>query len=252
MYFEIEGSTVRLGGTMHWVPKGCPLAYWVHDAISRADIIYLEHEKQEFDRGRYAPPGLPPLAQRLPRSWPRIEGDCPPEVLSTIAPLRPSTVASQFLDPGPIDPGVELLVMAISRGILPPGPRIKYLETAAQSYALTDDVSDDVWDEAVSWVLDNPGSYKTLLELSYSAWFAGDFEEVDRISTLHSRNRFAPIKHAIITARNDLWLLTIRELVQSAREPILVLVGAAHLGGTDGLLSKLAAGGLRLTFAARQ
>jgi uncharacterized protein YbaP (TraB family) len=90
------------------------------------------------------------------------------------------------------------------------------------------------------------------LETSYRAWFSGDFEAVDRISTLHTRNRFAPIKHAVITERNHLWLPTIRELAQSAREPTLVLVGAAHLGGSDGLLPLLAAGGLRLTEAARQ
>ena len=34
MYFELEGSSVRLGGTMHCVPMGRPLARWVHDAIS--------------------------------------------------------------------------------------------------------------------------------------------------------------------------------------------------------------------------
>src|SRR6202162_5554779 len=68
MFFDIEGSSVRLGGTMHWVPKGRPLAHWVHDAISWARLIYLEHDEQESKRGRYAPAGSQPLAQRLPRS----------------------------------------------------------------------------------------------------------------------------------------------------------------------------------------
>jgi len=82
---------------------------------------------------------------------------------------------------------------------------------------------------------------------SYRAWVAGDFEEIDRISAIHTQNKFAPIKHAVVTARNCLWLPTVRELVQSANEPTLVLVGVAHLGGSDGLLSQLAAGGLGLT-----
>ena len=68
---------------------------------------------------------------------------------------------------------------------------------------------------------------------------------MDRISTLRSRNRFEPIKHAVVTERNNLWLPRIRDLVQSASEPTLVLVGAAHLGGADGLVSQLAACGLR-------
>jgi hypothetical protein len=252
MYFEIEGSSVRLAGTMHWVPKGRPLARWVHDAVSWARVIYLEHDEQESERGRYAPPGSPPLAQRLPRSWPRIERKYPPEAVSYIALRRPGAVASQMLDLTPIDPGVERLAIARSREIHPAGPRIKYLETAAQSYALADVVSNAVWDDAVSWALDNPGSFKRVLETSYLAWVAGDFEEVDRISTLEWLNRFAPIKHAVITARNYLWLPTVRELVESAKEPTLVLVGAAHLGGADGLLPQLAARGLKLKAAARQ
>lgn len=94
--------------------------------------------------------------------------------------------------------------------------------------------------------LDNPASSKQVLETSDPAWIAGDFEELDRISTLHSRNRFAPIKHAVITGRNYLWLPAIRDLVQSANEPTRVLVGAAHLGGRDGRVSQLTACGLRL------
>jgi hypothetical protein len=252
MYFEIEGSSVRLGGTMHWVPKGHPLAHWVHAAISWARLIYLEHDEQESVRGGYAPLGSQPLAQRLPRSWPRIEREYPPELLSAIATRRPGAVVSQVLDLAPIDPGVERLAIARSRETHPPGPRIKYLETAAQSYALADGVNDAIWDDAVNWALDNPASFKIVLETSYRAWVAGDFEEVDRISTLFWLNRFAPIKHAVITARNYLWLPTVLELVQSAKEPTLVLVGAAHLGGSDGLLRQLAAGGLRLAMAARQ
>lgn len=249
MYFEIQGSSVRIGGTMHCIPKGCPLAHWVHDAISWAGVIYLEHDKQESDCGRYAPPGSQPLAQRLPHSWPRIERKYLFDRLRVehLSRLRPFAVASDVLGLVPTDEGVERLAIARSKDTQPLGPRINYLETAAQSYALADGVGDAVWDDAVSWALDNPESFKTVLEASYRAWVAGDFEDVDRISTLYSRNRFAPIKHAVITARNSLWLPIIRELKQSANEPTLVLVGAAHVGGPDGLMLQLAAAGLKLT-----
>jgi uncharacterized protein YbaP (TraB family) len=170
--------------------------------------------------------------------------------LEHLSRLRPFAVASDVLDAVPTDEGVERLAMARSKEYRPPGPGIAYLETAAQSYALADGVSDAVWDDAVSWALDNPASFKKVLETSYRVWVAGDFEEVDRICTLQTRNRFPAIKDAVIAARNRLWLPTIRELVQSANNPTLVLVGAAHLGGADGLLLQLAAGGLRLTEAA--
>lgn len=234
---------------MHWVPQGRPLAHWVHNAISTARDIYLEHDEQDSKQGQYAPRGSRPLAQRLPRSWSRIERKYAPGLAPHIALMRPRAVASHVLDRVLLSPGVEHLAFARSREADPPGPRIKYLETAAQSYALADGVSDAVWDEAVSWALDNPASSKKLLESSYDAWIAGEFEEVDKISSLYWLNRFAPIKHVGISARNKLWLPTIREVVQSANEPTLVLVGVAHLGGAGGLLPLLAACGLRLTVA---
>jgi uncharacterized protein YbaP (TraB family) len=142
--------------------------------------------------------------------------------------------------------------IAKSKDTVVPRPRLMYLETAEESYAPEDRVSDEVWDAAVNWVLDNPAEVKSAVEASYSAWVAGDFEEVDRINSLHTPNRFEPIKRAVVTERNNLWLPRICDLVRSACEPTLVIVGAAHLGGPDGLVSQLAASGLRLTVAARQ
>lgn len=251
MYFEIEKSNVRLGGTMHVVPQGHPLAAWVHHAVGWARVVYLEHDKQESDRGLFRHPMSLPLPQRLPRSWPRIRREYP-ERVADLAMLRPLAVAREVMDPVPFNPGVERLALARSQETEPPGPRIKYLETAAESYAPTDRVSDTVWDDAVSWSIDNRGSFGEVLELAHAAWFAGDFEEVDRISTLRTVNRFPAIKDASITSRNCLWLPRIRAIVQSANEPTLILVGAAHLGGADGLLLQLAALGLRPTGVACQ
>ncbi len=157
-----------------------------------------------------------------------------------------------MLNNPPSDLGVEYRALKRAQETDPPGPRIKYLETAAQIFAFADNVDDDVWDEAVTWALDNPNATERGVEDIYAAWISGDFEAALRASTLHGLIRFAPIKHAELTSRNYLWLPAIRELARSAREPTLVLVGAAHLGGPDGLVSQLAASGLKLTVAAHQ
>jgi uncharacterized protein len=247
MYFEIDGSKVRLAGTMHRVPQGRPLAPWAHEAISAAQLIYIEHVEDVRQQGQFAPPLSLPLAQRLPRSWSRIERQCRRDLVVQMKPLRPRAVASYLLDTVSLDPGVEHLALAKSRATHPLKPRIEYLETRDQYLALEDGVSDAVWDEAVSWTLDNRSSSKTLLESSYDAWIAGDFEAIDRISSTDSLNRFEDIKEANINARNRLWLPTICELAQSANEPTLILVGVAHLGGANGLLPLLAGRGLKLT-----
>jgi hypothetical protein len=143
---------------MHCVPKGRLLAHRVHDAITWARPIYLEHDKQESDRCRDAPPGSQPLAQRLPHSWPRIERKYPFDRvhLEHLSRLRPFAIASDVLDPVPTGECVERLAIARSKETRSPGPRIDFLETAAQSYAIADSLSDAVWDDAVSWALENP------------------------------------------------------------------------------------------------
>jgi uncharacterized protein len=251
MYFEIEGSSVRLAGTMHRIPKGRPLPPWVHDAISWARIIYIEHDKEESDRLRMAPQGSHPIARRLLRSWSRIDRTFSDRrLVAHLKALRPSAVASDVLGAVPSDEGVELLAIARSNKAADPRPRIVHLETAEESYAAEDRVSDDEWDAAVNWILDNRAEAKSAVEASYSAWFAEDVEEVDRISSLHTTNRFATIKRAVVTERNYLWLPRIREFVQTASEPTLVLVGAAHLGGPGGLVQQLTNAGLKQIRAA--
>lgn len=248
MYFEIEGSSVRLGGTMHLVPTGRPFAPWVNDAISWARIIYLEHDKQESDWGIFAPIWSKPIGQRLPRAWPRIKDQFPPAVVSHLARLRPGAIALALLKDPPSDLGVEYSVLTLALKAERCAPQIKYLETGAQIYAFADDVDDDVWDVAATWALDNPSATERGIDDIYAAWMSGDVEAALRAGTTHGLTRFAPIKHAELTSRNNLWVPKIRQLALSASEPTLVLVGAAHLGGSDGVLSQLAASGMKLTW----
>ena len=132
------------------------MAHWVHDAISWARVIYLEHDKYESDRGLNAPPGSLPLAQRLPLSWPRIKWKYPFDRfhLDYLSKRRPFALTADVLDLIPLDEGVEQRAMARSRAIQPSGPRLEFLETATQVNTLLDGVADAVWDEAVCWSLE--------------------------------------------------------------------------------------------------
>jgi uncharacterized protein YbaP (TraB family) len=247
MYFEIEGSTVRLAGTMHRVPKTRDLASWVPNAIDAARLIYIEHEEGASTQGRLASQWSPRLAQRLPRSWPRIESKFPRATTLQLNTLNPRALISCLHEHVDIDSGVEHLALARSRAIHSLRPRIEYLETTAELLALDDHVSDAIWDEAVSWVLDHPAASTTLLESSYDAWIAAEFDAIDRLSSTYSINRFAPIKETNIHTRNLRWLSRICELVKAAGESTLVLVGAAHLGGAEGLVPLLTASGVKLS-----
>ena len=247
MYFQIDGSSVRLGGTMHMVPTGRPLADWVDEAVNWARVIYLEHDKQKTDGGMFASPWSKPIAQRLPRSWPRIKAQYSAQDAFSLSRLRPGALAFATLKSPPTDSGAEYRALDRAKAADAQGLKIHYLETVEQLSTLWDSVHDDVWDEAATWGLDNPASMERGIDEIYGAWISGDIEAALRASVQHGLTRFAPIRHAELTARNALWMPRILELVRVAREPTLVLVGAAHLGGPDGLVAQLAASGLTLT-----
>ena len=77
-----------------------------------------------------------------------------------------------------------------------------------------------------------------LFETMLSAWKSGNLEAIDQTMLTDMREEFPSVYEALIVDRNRKWLPAIGEMLKS--EPTeLVLVGAAHLAGTDGLLAAL-------------
>jgi uncharacterized protein YbaP (TraB family) len=74
------------------------------------------------------------------------------------------------------------------------------------------------------------------------AWRSGDMAALDELEAAPLRNEFPQIYRSLLLDRNDAWLPQIESLAQS--QPVeLLLVGALHLVGEDGLLAALAARG---------
>jgi hypothetical protein len=152
---------------------------------------------------------------------------------------------NKFLRGVLFDPGVERLAKARARD---DGRRIGYLETCAEVAEVAATVPDAVWDDAIVWVLDHPGIGKEVTDALYAVWIAGDIDAVLSV-TCRGLMRYDAIREAMVAARNSRWLPKVRALVASANEPTLILVGAAHLGGPEGLVAQLRAYGLTLASA---
>jgi uncharacterized protein YbaP (TraB family) len=76
------------------------------------------------------------------------------------------------------------------------------------------------------------------------AWRRGDSETVWRI-TNHAFRDVPSIGEREITARNHNWIPQIERFLESGHK-YFVVVGAAHMGGPDGLLALLRQGGCRI------
>lgn len=93
------------------------------------------------------------------------------------------------------------------------------------------------------FLLDPP---KTAAELTslHEWWKAGDLGNLER-ELVTEMQRKAPVTHRLmLTARHDAWMPQLERLLSApGRDDYLVVVGAAHLLGKDGLVERLRARG---------
>ncbi|MDT8428680.1 MAG: TraB/GumN family protein, partial [Pseudomonadales bacterium] len=81
-----------------------------------------------------------------------------------------------------------------------------------------------------------------MMEQMVTAWRAGDDEALSRYFVNDLKSRSPEVYQSLLVDRNENWRHLIEAMLETP-ERELVLVGAAHLLGDDGLLAMLSAGG---------
>jgi uncharacterized protein YbaP (TraB family) len=86
-----------------------------------------------------------------------------------------------------------------------------------------------------------PGMWKSMKD----SWRNGDMPKLYQETGISLKNDFPEIYQSLLVERNDAWMPQIEALLKTT-EVEFVLVGALHLAGEDGLLSRLAARGYKV------
>lgn len=85
------------------------------------------------------------------------------------------------------------------------------------------------------------------LERLRALWVSGDAEELEEITVTKMRREYPDLYQSINVARNQAWLPQLRRLLDDEREAdVMVVVGALHLLGPDGLVRQLQANGYKV------
>jgi uncharacterized protein YbaP (TraB family) len=117
------------------------------------------------------------------------------------------------------------------------------LETVAAQMRALDRTPLDEQIGALADFIDNPDETRAMLEQLHDAWRRGDAVRLDRL-TREEMERETPQTYRLINVeRNRAWLPRIRRLLAHPRDDALVVVGAMHLLGKDGLVEQLRAQG---------
>ena len=247
-------SEIVLFGSMHVLPKDLDWKPPALDAaLARADDLWFEvpmdlaaDRRMQDLVGAY---GLLPAGQTLtsrlkPRAAARLRklADRLDVPMSEIERLRPwmaevrLSTAAFAQDKGMADDGVERRLQAAA----PPNVTRKAFETPDQQMALfagaTEADQIKTLNATVKQLEKDPGAYRRLV----AAWSKGDQKALERAVIDGMRKSSPALYRRFIVERNARWMDALQARLAGSGRTVVV-VGAGHLLGPDGLPARLRA-----------
>ena len=259
-----DGDTqITLFGTIHALPKGVD---WLSPAVAArfdsADSLVLEAvlpDDPAVLRPVIArigmPPGLKPLAQRLPAAVvPKLTAAAVAVGVPMAALDRmDSWLAAVTLGDAALtglgvtsESGVEPALTARARARKKP---IVGLETLEQQLGFFDGLPQADQTAMLVSTIEDVATAKTDMAAITALWMAGDVEAIAR--DFDAETRATPVlRQRLVVDRNARWADWLVGVMNTPGQHF-VAVGAGHLGGADGLLALLRARGLVVAEAAQ-
>nr|WP_315496898.1 TraB/GumN family protein [uncultured Rhodoferax sp.] len=127
------------------------------------------------------------------------------------------------------------------------GTPTRGLETADAQIAMLDSLDATLQDAYLQDTLRELGDFQRLFEELHTAWRQGDAAALERTALAEMRDQYPVLYQRVNVDRNKAWLPQLDALLRDkARDNVLVVVGALHLVGSDGLVQMLADKGYRV------
>ena len=262
-------NSIYLLGSFHLLkPADYPLSKDVDAAFADAESVVFEMSPEEM--------ASPSLAMQMGQAALRTDGtqldsELPPATAAKLhawltandADMQASGVPPQLLQNfEPWFVGLTISIIEMTREGLDPklgldqhfaaaakaaGKPTAGLETGAQQIAFLDGMGKDEQLQFLAETLDESDKGRRELQQLHSAWRAGDAATLWNGMAADMKREYPQLYRHINVERNDAW---VPKLEQRLRDPgkddTLVVVGALHLLGSDGVVEKLRAGGFKV------
>lgn len=138
------------------------------------------------------------------------------------------------------DLGVEADLMARGRR---DGKTMQGLETGDQQIAVFRQLDPVIQGQMLGEALDEADSGGAQVQSLYGAWRNGEADRVWQLAGAELRARTPALYDVINTERNDAWMTALPQWLEAGQGTTLVVVGALHLVGKDGVVERLQDGG---------
>lgn len=254
-----RGGTVWLAGSLHQLPEAARLPPTYERAFEQAERLVMEIDLDDLDPGAMAaelmgrallPPDRSLRTLLGPQRWARLQPHLAalgmPELL--VERLRPWAVAlllsSAGLARGGASPANGVENQLLRRAVADRKP-VEGLETVAFQLALFDGLSEADQLQMLDRSLADFDALPAQLQAIEHAWRQGDPKALEAVLQRLDPERSRPLQQRFVTRRNTAWLPRILELLRR-RDDTLVVVGALHLIGEQGLVALLRRRGLQV------
>ena len=254
-----QTNSVYLLGSIHLLrPEDYPLPAAIDAAYEEAEVLVMELDMDDLDGVQ---------AQQLFTRYGVLQGgktlrdlmgepayqqasaaaeaiDIPIEMLAQSEPwLAAITVEMMMFYRIGFNPmlGVEMqLVSQAARD----GKPIEGLETAAEQTAFLDGLSLDTQREMLLQTLEDSAGIEDIIDEIIRAWRYGDIAALEG-GLLKDLEKNEELSEVLVNRRNRRWVTQIRELLDDS-DDYLVVVGALHLVGDQGVPKLLAKAGVKI------
>ncbi|NYZ63816.1 TraB/GumN family protein [Luteimonas deserti] len=259
-----EAGALYLLGSFHFLkPEDYPLAEEVEQVVASVDEVVFELAPEELESPTLA---MQMMQAGLRSDGSRLDDDLPPAMAArladwgrrNLATLRTSGMEPQGLQL--FEPWFASLLVTttelaryglearlgldvhLARRARAAGLSTSGLETAMQQIRVLDGM-DLRWQvEMLGEALDQADAGPDAIDALHATWRAGDAARLWDEMAADMRERAPALYQRINTDRNDAWLPRLDAMLRQESD-ILVVVGALHLLGEDGVVEKLAARG---------
>lgn len=254
-----DDNAVYLLGSFHLLkPDDYPLSSDVNDAFADAGSLVFELPPEEMNSPQL---GRQMMQAALRSDDTKLDDELPPETAARLA----AWTAANGVAPGrlqmfePWFVGLTISLVEMGKHGLDPGLGLDQhfiaaagfahkptagLETAAEQIAFLDGMSPQEQRQFLDEALTDAAEGNAEIDKLHEDWRRGDADAIWNDMAVDMRTRYPQLYQRINVARNDAWVPKIeRMLAKPGNQDVLVVVGALHLLGSDGVVEKLQAKG---------
>lgn len=245
-------NKLYLGGTIHVLSKSdYPLPAPFEQAYQQSARIVLETDMQKVQSPEFQQAMLQAMMYSDGRDLRQVLSKETYQSLSEFSASRgiPLDRFTKF------KPGMVSLVLTISElqrlGFVGTGvdeyfslkavkdhKPLGQLETAEAQLAFLSQMGEGQEDEMIAYTLRDIKQLPEQMTSMKDGWRRGDMALLDKVALTPLKKEFPDVYQSLLVTRNNAWLPQIEAMLKN-QEVELVLVGALHLVGEDGLLAQL-------------